>query len=54
LPNLYLRTIKRALYELVEDRLAELILEDKVKDGDDVVFDAEGDEVIVIVNGQRV
>ncbi|WP_187648513.1 ATP-dependent Clp protease ATP-binding subunit [Nitrosophilus labii] len=48
------RPLKRALYELVEDRLAELILEDKVKDGDDVVFDADGDEVIVIVNGQKV
>ena len=48
------RPLKRALYELVEDRLAELILEDKVQEGDSVVFDAEGDEVIVIVNGQRV
>ncbi len=48
------RPLKRALYELVEDRLAELILEDKVKDGDSVVFDADGDDVIVVVNGQRV
>jgi len=48
------RPLKRALYELVEDRLAELILEDKVKEGDSVVFDAEGDEVVVIVNNQKV
>jgi len=48
------RPLKRALYELVEDRLAELILADKVQDGDSVTFDAEGDKVIVFVNGQRV
>ncbi len=48
------RPLKRALYELVEDRLAELILEEKVKEGDSVKFDAEGDEIVVYVNGQRV
>ncbi len=48
------RPLKRALYEIVEDRLAELILEDKVKEGDSVKFDAEGDEVVVYVNGQKV
>ncbi len=48
------RPLKRALYEIVEDRLAELILEDKVKEGDSVTFDAEGDEVVVYVNGERV
>ncbi|GAD19228.1 ATP-dependent Clp protease ATP-binding subunit [Helicobacter fennelliae] len=34
------RPLKRALYEEVEDRLAELILEDKLKSGNKVVFDA--------------
>ena len=48
------RPLKRALYELVEDKLAELILEEKVKEGDSVKFDAEGDEIVVYVNGQRV
>jgi len=48
------RPLKRALYEIVEDRLAELILEDKIKEGDTVKFDAEGDEVVVYVNGQRI
>jgi len=48
------RPLKRALYELIEDRLAELILEDKVKEGDEVKFDAEGDEIVVYVNGQKV
>jgi len=44
------RPLKRALYELVEDRLAELILEDKVKEGDSVVFDAQNDEIVVHIN----
>ncbi|BCD62330.1 ATP-dependent Clp protease ATP-binding subunit ClpB [Nitratiruptor sp. YY08-26] len=48
------RPLKRALYEIVEDTLAELILEDKVQEGDSVKFDAEGDQVVVYVNGQRV
>ncbi len=48
------RPLKRALYELVEDNLAELILEDKVKEGDSVKFDAEGDQIVIYVNGQRV
>jgi len=34
--------------------LAELILEDRVKEGDKVTFDAEGDNIIVLVNGKRV
>ncbi len=48
------RPLKRALYDLVEDNLAELILSDKVQDGDSVTFDAEGDNVVVLVNGKRV
>jgi len=44
------RPLKRALYELVEDRLAELILEDKVKEGDSVIFDAQNDEIVVHIN----
>ena len=35
------RPLKRALYEEVEDRLAELILQDKLKDGDKVEFSAD-------------
>lgn len=35
------RPLKRALYEEIEDRLAELILEDKLKDGDKVEFSAD-------------
>jgi len=44
------RPLKRALYELVEDKLAELILEDKVKEGDSVVFDTQNNEIVVKIN----
>ncbi len=37
------RPLKRAVQELIEDRLAEMILEGTVKDGDKVIFDASGD-----------
>ena len=41
------RPLKRALYEVVEDRLAELILEDKVVEGSRVLFDVEDGEIVV-------
>ncbi|MGK0255533.1 MAG: ATP-dependent Clp protease ATP-binding subunit ClpB, partial [Arcobacteraceae bacterium] len=41
------RPLKRALYEIVEDRLADMILEDQIQDGDNVVFDMKDDEIIV-------
>ena len=42
------RPLKRALYEIVEDRLADLILEDKIAEGSLVAFDLnDEDEVIV-------
>ncbi len=44
------RPLKRALYEIVEDRLADLILGGEVSEGSRVVFDVEGDEIKVKVN----
>ncbi len=44
------RPLKRALYELVEDRLAELILEERVKEGDRVLFDVQNGEIVVRIN----
>ncbi|HEY9190514.1 MAG TPA: AAA family ATPase, partial [Sulfurovum sp.] len=41
------RPLKRALYEVVEDRLAELILEDKVVEGSSVEFDVQNGEITV-------
>ena len=48
------RPLKRALADIVEDRLAELILEGKVKEGDSVVFDLEDGHIVVKVNGTEV
>ncbi|WP_372999578.1 ATP-dependent Clp protease ATP-binding subunit [Sulfurimonas sp.] len=43
------RPLKRALYEIVEDRLAELILEGIVVEGSKVTFDMEDGEIKVSV-----
>ena len=43
------RPLKRALYEEVEDRLAELILEDRVVEGSKVNFNAVDGEIVVSV-----
>ncbi|MDD5159600.1 MAG: AAA family ATPase [Sulfuricurvum sp.] len=43
------RPLKRALYEIIEDRLADLILGGEVEEGASVAFDAVGDEVTVTV-----
>ncbi|ADV46756.1 ATP-dependent Clp protease ATP-binding subunit [Nitratifractor salsuginis] len=43
------RPLKRALAEIVEDRLAEMILEGQVKEGDTVIFDAQGDQIVTRV-----
>lgn len=44
------RPLKRALYEVVEDRLAELILEDRVVEGSKVDFDVVGQEIVVSIS----
>ncbi|MDQ1263189.1 MAG: ATP-dependent Clp protease ATP-binding subunit ClpB [Campylobacterota bacterium] len=41
------RPLKRALYEIVEDRLAELILEGKIEEGSVVTFDVKEGEIEV-------
>ena len=43
------RPLKRALYEVVEDKLAELILEDKVVEGSKVEFGVSNGEITTIV-----
>ncbi|MDD3466256.1 MAG: AAA family ATPase [Campylobacterales bacterium] len=44
------RPLKRALYDIVEDALAELILEDKLKDGDKVLFTVADGDIKAIIN----
>ena len=48
-PDYGARPLKRALYDEVEDRLAELILEDKVVEGSTVNFDLKEGEIVVDV-----
>ncbi len=43
------RPLKRALYEVVEDRLADLILEGKVEEQSDLTFDVQNSEVVVSI-----
>ena len=44
------RPLKRAIYEIVEDKLAELILEDSIGEGSSVEFDIKNDEIVVSVS----
>ncbi len=44
------RPLKRAIYEIVEDKLADLILEDKISEGSKVEFDVLNNEVIANIN----
>jgi len=44
------RPLKRALYEVVEDRLAELILEGKIEEGAKVLFDVQNGEIVVSID----
>jgi ATP-dependent Clp protease ATP-binding subunit ClpB len=48
------RPLKRAMADIIEDTLAELILEGKVKEGDKVEFDADKENIIVRVNEKEV
>ncbi len=44
------RPLKRAIYEIVEDKLANLILEDKISEGSNVSFDVEEGKVVVNIS----
>ena len=44
------RPLKRALYEIVEDRLADLILDGTVTEGSKVLFDSVDGEIKVSVS----
>ncbi|RAZ49225.1 ATP-dependent Clp protease ATP-binding subunit [Campylobacter hyointestinalis] len=45
------RPLRRALYELVEDKLAEMILKDELKSGDSIKISAINDEIVVNLVG---
>ncbi len=47
------RPLKRALYELVEDRLSRMILEGKIKDNDNIVIDSDNENIsIEVINNK--
>ncbi|WP_033915563.1 ATP-dependent Clp protease ATP-binding subunit [Campylobacter sputorum] len=41
------RPLRRALYDLVEDEIAEQILKDEIRSGDEIVIDAKGEDIII-------
>ncbi|CZE49028.1 ATP-dependent Clp protease ATP-binding subunit [Campylobacter geochelonis] len=41
------RPLRRALYELVEDVLADKILRDEIKSGDEILIDAKDDNIVI-------
>jgi ATP-dependent Clp protease ATP-binding subunit ClpB len=44
------RPLKRAVYEMIEDQIAEMILEDKIVEGSSINIVREGEELIFKVN----
>jgi ATP-dependent Clp protease ATP-binding subunit ClpB len=44
------RPLKRAMYEVIEDTLADLILEEKVHEGTRIVFDLQNGELVTHIN----
>ncbi len=43
------RPLKRTIYELIEDRIAEMILEDKIKDGDTIFVDEQNKQITISI-----
>ena len=43
------RPLKRAIYEYVEDRIADMILSDQIKEGDTIIIDSNGEDIILNV-----
>ncbi|MDD6162549.1 MAG: AAA family ATPase [Campylobacteraceae bacterium] len=41
------RPLRRALYELVEDKIADEILRENISSGDEIIITASGDEIII-------
>ena len=46
-PQFGARPLRRAIRRLVEDKLAEMMLDNAFKDGDTVIVDAKGDEIVL-------
>ncbi|EMG6303355.1 ATP-dependent Clp protease ATP-binding subunit [Campylobacter coli] len=41
------RPLRRAIYDLIEDKLSDMILADKLDENDEIIIDAKNDEIII-------
>ena len=48
-PTYGARPLKRTIYEFVEDKVAEMILEDKIHDGDTIDIDEQNGEIVITI-----
>ncbi|EKM1491691.1 AAA family ATPase [Campylobacter coli] len=46
-PDFGARPLRRAIYDLIEDKLSDMILADKLNENDEIVIDAKNDEIII-------
>lgn len=46
-PDFGARPLRRAIYDLIEDKLCDMILADKLNENDEIVIDAKNDEIVI-------
>lgn len=46
-PDFGARPLRRAIYDLIEDKLSDMILADKLNENDEIIIDAKNDEIVI-------
>lgn len=46
-PDFGARPLRRAIYDLIEDKLSDMVLADKLHENDSIIIDAKDDEIII-------
>ncbi|EPF2009823.1 AAA family ATPase [Campylobacter coli] len=46
-PDFGARPLRRAIYDLIEDKLSDMILADKLNENDEIVIDAKNDKIVI-------
>ncbi|EDP5365591.1 AAA domain-containing protein, partial [Campylobacter jejuni] len=46
-PDFGARPLRRAIYDLIEDKLSDMILADELHENDSIIIDAKDDEIII-------
>ncbi|HEF9080124.1 TPA: AAA family ATPase [Campylobacter coli] len=46
-PDFGARPLRRAIYDLIEDKLSDMILANKLNENDEIVIDAKNDEIVI-------